>query len=166
MDNGEIVEEMFFGLVFFINGFVHDIHTSEDIAMDTFSDLIAYKHRYNFKVSLKTYLYMIGKSKAYNYIDHRSVLSFTELSDAGDLADEETLEEKVVAGERKKIIRDALDRLPYEMREAVYLIFFEDMTYKEAAKVMRKSPKQVDNLLYRAKKKLKEILGERGENLL
>lgn len=35
----EIMEELFRSLVFFINGYVHDIHAAEDIAIDAFSDL-------------------------------------------------------------------------------------------------------------------------------
>ena len=56
----EIMQELFCGLVFFINGFVHDPHAAEDIAIDAFSDLVVHRHRYNFRVSLKTYLYMVG----------------------------------------------------------------------------------------------------------
>ena len=55
----EIMQELFCGLVFFINGFVHDPHAAEDIAIDAFSDLVVHRHRYNFRVSLKTYLYMV-----------------------------------------------------------------------------------------------------------
>ena len=58
----EIMQELFCGLVFFINGFVHDPHAAEDIAIDAFSDLVVHRHRYNFRVSLKTYLYMVGRS--------------------------------------------------------------------------------------------------------
>ena len=36
----EIMEELFRSLVFFINGYVHDIHAAEDIAIDAFSDLV------------------------------------------------------------------------------------------------------------------------------
>ena len=59
----EIMQELFCGLVFFINGFVHDPHAAEDIAIDAFSDLVVHRHRYNFQVSLKTYLYMVGRSR-------------------------------------------------------------------------------------------------------
>ena len=38
--------------------------------------------------------------------------------------------------------------------------------YDETGKVMKKSRKQVDNLLYRAKKELRIILGKDGELLL
>ena len=38
---------------------MQDYHTAEDLAMDVFSDLIVHRHRYNFKSSLKTYLFMV-----------------------------------------------------------------------------------------------------------
>jgi RNA polymerase sigma-70 factor (ECF subfamily) len=60
----EIVKEYFDSLVFFINGYVSDFQAAEDIAIDTFSDLIVNKKRYNFKVTLKTYLFMLAKSRA------------------------------------------------------------------------------------------------------
>ena len=47
----DIMKELFRGLVFFIDGFVRDPHTAEDIAIDVFSDLIVHKHRFNFKVA-------------------------------------------------------------------------------------------------------------------
>lgn len=126
----EIMKEMFDGLVFFIDRYVHDIHAAEDIAIDAFSDLVVNKHRYNFKVTLKTYLFMLGRSR------------------------------------RKRIVNNALDSLPDDMRVVIHLIYFEDLSYDEAGKVMKKSRKQVDNLLYRAKKELRIILGKDGELLL
>ena len=40
------------------------------------------------------------------------------------------------------------------------------MTYEQTAKVMKKNRKQIDNLLYRAKKELRIILEKDGEHLL
>ena len=78
----EIMKELFDSLVFFIDRYVHDVHTAEDIAIDVFSDLIVHKHRYNFKVTLKTYLFMLGRSRALNYIKRRKVVEFTQLDNA------------------------------------------------------------------------------------
>ncbi|MCH5198562.1 MAG: sigma-70 family RNA polymerase sigma factor, partial [Oscillospiraceae bacterium] len=156
----DIMKELFFGLVFFINGYVHDTHTAEDIAMDTFSELIVHKHRYNFKVTLKTYLYMIGRSRALDYIKHRKIIDFTELNEAQNLTDDgRSLEEIILWDEKKRVLNAAIARLPEDLREAVRLIYFEEMTYEDAAKVMHKNRKQVDNLLYRAKKELRALLG-------
>lgn len=163
----DVMEQLFCKLVFFIDSYVHDIHAAEDIAIDTFSDLIVHKHRYNFKVTLKTYLYMIGRSRALDYIKHRKIINFTELKEAQNLTDDgRILEEKILADERKRIINSAMSKLPDDMRAAVHLVYFEEMTYKETAKVMKKNIKQIDNLLYRAKKELRNILGEEGELLL
>ena len=164
---GELMKELFRGLVFFIDGFVHDTHAAEDIAIDTFADLVVHRHRYNFKVSLKTYLYMVGRSRALDYLKHRKVIDFVELSEAQGVTDEAAaLERLVLADARKRLIHGAVAKLPENMRVAVHLVYFDEMTYEEAAKVMKKSRKQVDNLLYRAKKELRAILGEDGEQLL
>ena len=163
----EIMKEYFDNLVFFIDRFVHDIHAAEDIAIDAFSDLVVNKHRYNFKVTLKTYLFMLGRSRALNYIKHCKVIDFVELSEADNTpSEQETLEEIVLADERKRVVNNALASLPDDMRVVIHLIYFEELTYDEAAKVMKKNRKQVDNLLYRAKKELRIILGKDGELLL
>lgn len=161
----DVMKELFHSLVFFIHRYVQDIHTAEDLAMDVFADLIVHRHRYNFKVTLKTYLFMLGRSRALDYIKHRKVIEFTELSDA-DAADEGSLEDMILADQRKKAIHSAIDKLPEDMQIAVHLYYFEGLSYREAAKIIKKSPKQVDNLLYRAKKELRSMLGKEGEQLL
>ena len=161
-----IMQELFHSLVFFVNRYVQDIPAAEDIAMDVFADLIVHKHRYNFRVSLKTYLFMLGRSRALDYIKHRNVLEFVELSAAQIPDDGKSLEERLLEDQRKKAIHSALIMLPEDMRIAVHMVFFEDMSYQEAAMVMKKNRKQVDNLLQRAKKELRIILGKEGEQLL
>ena len=162
----EIMKELFHSLVFFINRYVQDIHTAEDLAIDTLSDLIVHPKRFNFQVSLKTYLFMIGRSRALDYIKRRKIIRFTELSDADSLEDAATLEERILADQRKRAVHNALAQLPKDMAEAVYLIYFEELSYQDAGVVLKKNRKQVDNLLYRAKKELRSILGEDGEQLL
>ena len=110
---------------------------------------------------------MLGRSRALNYIKHRKVINFVELTEADNIsAEQETLEEIILEDERKRIVNNALNSLPDDMRVVVHLIYFEDLTYDEAAKVMKKNRKQVDNLLYRAKKEIRIILGKDGELLL
>ena len=163
----EIMKELFDNLVFFIERYVHDIHVAEDIAIDVFSDLVVNKHRYNFKVTLKTYLFMLGRSRALNYIKHRKIIDFVELTEADTVtAEQETLEDIVLADERQRVVNHALNSLSDDMRVVIHLIYFEEMSYDEAAKIMKKNRKQVDNLLYRAKKELRIILGKDGELLL
>ncbi len=162
----DIMKELFCGLIFFIDRYVHDVHTAEDIAMDVFSDLLVHRHRYNFKVTLKTYLYMLGRSRALDYLKRHKTVDFVELSEAEHLSENEDLEDFVLADERKHAVNFAISKLPEDMQTVIHLVYFEGMTYLEVAKVMKKNRKQIDNLLYRAKKELHIILGKDGEDLL
>lgn len=159
----EIMERSFLNLVFFIDGYVHDVHEAEDIAMDVMSDLFV-KRRYNFRSSLKTYLFMLGKSRAIDRLRRRRTRAEAPLEEAERIADERAdLESRVLEDERSRELNEALRSLPGEQRTAVRLVYFERMTYEETARVMGKTRKQIDNLLSRAKEKLRGQLGAKEE---
>ena len=162
----EIMGELFYPLVFFVNRYTRDLPAAEDIAMEAMTELFVHKHRYNFKVSLKTYLFLLGKSRALNWLRRKKGLREAELTEAEDLSEQDELERRALDSERKRVVNAALAELPEDMRMAVHLVFFEELSYEETARVMKKNRKQVDNLLYRAKKALRSILGEEGEQLL
>ena len=161
----EIIKELFAGLVFFVNRYVEDVHAAEDIAIDVFTELVVHKGRFDFRVSLKTYLFMIGRSRALNYIKRRNRIRMEPLSEAEQLLDQLTLEEKVLADQRKRLVHQGLSQLPEDMRLAVHLVYLEGLSYEETARILKKTRKQVDNLLYRGKKALRAALGEEGANL-
>jgi len=163
----QIVKVYFDSLVFFLYRYVQDYGIAEDLALDAFAQLVASKHRYNFSVSLKTYLFMIGRSRALDYIRHKQKLQMAELSEAMQIpADEPPLEELLLADTRKRVVHKAMEQLSEELRLVVHLVYFEDLQPYEVARILKKSRKQVYNLLYRAKNTLRTILGEEGELLL
>ena len=150
-------------LIFFINRFVHNPAAAEDLAIDAFMELIIHKGRYNFQTSLKTYLFMIGRSRALNYLKHERKLRMVELCDAEkEIAEYTAMEERLIVYEEKRAVSTALEQLPEDFRTVLHLIYFEELSYEEAAKVMKKNRKQVDNLLYRAKNALRSIMGREG----
>lgn len=149
-------------LTFFINRYVRDIHQAEDLAIDAFMYIFVHRKKFNFKVSLKTYLFMIGRSRALDYLRHTKRLERME-PEQEMMPDYGQIEDTVIAGEQQRALNNALSELSNDMSIAVHLVYFEELSYDEAAKVMKKSRKQIDNLLYRAKKKLKELLREEGE---
>ncbi len=158
-----IVREYRLPLTFFIDRYVNDTAAAEDIAVDVFMYVLAEPKRYNFRVSLKTYLFMLGRSRAVDYIRRRKRL--TALDEIGEGAEEASLEELVLKDEIKLRVNKAMAALPQEMRLAVHLVYFEGLSYEETAKVMKKNKKQVDNLIYRAKKELRTLLEKEGELL-
>ncbi len=154
-------------LIFFIHRYIKDLDMAEDIAIDVFCQVLLHPKRYHFKTSLKTYLFMIAKSRAIDYLRKQNRFRFVDMESVeGELVESKSLEEIVLENQIKKEVHKALFQLPEEMRVAVHLIYFEDLSYKDAAAIMKKTTKQIDNLLFRAKKLLKEILGEEGKKLL
>lgn len=161
-----ILEEYRDSLTFFINRYVRDIDAAEDIAIDVFADLLVHRHRYNFSVSLKTYLFMLGRSRALNHLKRRGRLQMVDLSEVeGTLAAPDDPESALLTTERRRAVHTALAQLPPDMRAAVHLVYFEDLSYAETARVMKKSVKQIDNLLYRAKAVLRTTLAKEVERI-
>jgi len=163
----EILKEYRDHLVFFINRYVQDYGAAEDIAIDVFVQLIIHRYRYNFKTPFKTYLFMMGHSRALDYLRRRKRITLTDWSDMeAELSEFTALEENLLADERRMAVHNGLAKLPEDMRAAVHLVYFEQLSYEDAAKVMKKNRKQVDNLLYRAKAELRKIIGEEGRLLI
>lgn len=151
-------------LTFFIQRYVHDLPAAEDLAIDVFMELVVHPKRYNEKYSLKTYLFMLARSRALDLLRSRKRHETFPLEQTEEtLADEQELEEQFLKEERARQLHQAIGKLPEEQQTAVHLVYFEEMSYADAAKIMKKSAKQIDNLLYRAKQTLRGLLGEDGE---
>ena len=59
-------------LIYFISKYTNNIYVAEDISQDVFVYILLNKDKYDFKYSLKTYLYMIAKCRAINYLKKES----------------------------------------------------------------------------------------------
>ena len=72
------------------------------------------------------------------------------------------VEAAVQTEERSEILHLCMGRLSPDYREALYLVYFEGMKHAEAAAVMRKSEKQIADLVYRGRKSLRGHLEREG----
>ena len=153
----EVLTAYFNGLTYFANGFVHDVHSAEDVAIEALTELVIHPSRFGFRSSLKTYLYAVARHKALNLVRRRGGITLVPLEE--NERDEASLEADVLDGAVKKALAEAVRGLPEPMRSAVHLVYLEGMSYDEAAAVLKKNRKQIDNLLTRAKKELREKLG-------
>lgn len=85
------------------------------------------------------------------------------LDDLAQEPEEQALIEEVVkTGERNRTLHLCMERLSPNYREALYLTYFEGMSYLQAAKVMGKSEKQITNMVYRGKQSLRALLAKEG----
>ena len=154
----KIVELYGNNLVLFINSYVKNITVAEDLMEDTFMELIIHKYAFRGESTLKTYLFKIARNKALNYIKkNKNISEFPE-----NLEDKKQLEEQILKNETNKLINKALKQINNDYATVIYLIYFENLSYDEIGKIMKKTNKQVKNLAYRARNSLKEVLKEVG----
>lgn len=157
---GEVVELYRENLIFFILRYVNSFDTAEDLAEDVFVELLVHPERFEGKSSLKTYLFSIARNKAVDWLRKHTRFVLSSIEDEGEIADFMTLEEAVARSERKRRLSEALGDIKEEYRIAIHLVYLEEMSYDDAGRIMKKSRKQVENLLYRGKKALRERLGD------
>ena len=60
------------------------------------------------------------------------------------------------------MLYEAISSLNSEYRHVLFLMYFEDFDTAETARIMKKSKRQVGNLVYRAKQALKKELERSG----
>jgi RNA polymerase sigma-70 factor (ECF subfamily) len=68
----------------------------------------------------------------------------------------------IVLADQKRVVKEALEKLPQRQRAAVALYYFEELPQIEAAKVMQLTPRAFDSLIVRARLNLKKYLTEIG----
>ncbi len=165
----EIVGEYKDGLILYLNNYVNNLCIAEELTEDTFFRLLVKKPKFHGKSSFKSWLYAIGRNVAVDYIRHNSKLSGTPLEEMeGYLSDMQSLEQSYIKEESKIALHNALSKLAPDYRQVIWLVYFEDFSNKEVSTALKKSDRQVKNLLYRAKKALKSELEKEGfsyENL-
>lgn len=159
----EVVDECNERLIFYINRFINNLDISEEIAADCFVSLVICPKKFKFKSSVLTYLFSIAHNKCVNYFRRNSSVRIVPLDDYLKISDEyKAFEEKIIADEEYKMLNIALNELKKEYREVLHLLYYEELSYKEIAKIMNKSEKQIDNYCYRGKISLKKKLEEMG----
>ena len=150
-------------LIYFISRYTGgDIYIAEDIAQDVFAHIYVYKESYNDKYSFKTFIYTLGRNKA---VDSIRKLSRTKLVDMDNSSNDslyqsQSLEDKIIKDEEKRLIIDSMKTLNPDYQRAIYLVAFEELSYKEIAKIMGKTLPQTKVLIHRARKTLKSIIEE------
>ena len=159
----ELVKMYNDSLIFYLNGFINNIAISEDIAADTFVELIVKKSNFRNDYMFKTWLFKIARNNAIDYLRKQSKRQAQPIENLeNELIDKETLENAILKDEQSRQLHDAMAAMHNEYRDVLHLIYFEDMSYENAAAVLGKNAKQIKNLVYRAKQTLKSILEKGG----
>lgn len=159
---GDLVHEYKDGLTVFLNSFTNDLFEAEELMEETFFKLAYKKPKYSGKSSFRTWLYTIARNLAIDYLRKKKKVKMVSTDECYDISDNVNIEENYLIEERKIVVHKLIQKLKYEYRQVICLIYIEGFSNSETALIMHKNNRQITNLLYQAKKALKTELEKEG----
>lgn len=149
-----IVEKYRKSLISFIYKMIKDIEVAEDITQEVFVYIYKTKKEFDFKYTLKTYLFTTAKSRAINYLNsHKKEVPFEETNNSKLY--NESVDDYLIKKEEKDYLLKNIENLKEDYKIVIHLRDFEGFSYEEIAKILNKTIPQTKMLLYRARKSLK-----------
>lgn len=149
------------GLVLYLTGFVGNIAIAEELTEETFVKLVLKRPSFYQNSAFKTWIYSIARNTAIDYL-RRNRRADIPLEEAPQLADEANLERTYIQQEKKIFLHRCMKQLKPEYRQVLWLAYFEEFSYREIARILRKTTHSVETLAYRARLALKSILIKEG----
>ncbi|MCL2664906.1 MAG: RNA polymerase sigma factor [Defluviitaleaceae bacterium] len=148
----------------FIFLIVKDYYETKHLTMEAFARLAASGSAFMKKSTLKTYLFAIGKNLALRYLKMRKKSQHIPYEEAlKSLVNED--DEPYSLLERKetnRMVAEAINELKSEHRDVLLYLYFDEMSYIQAGRIMKKSESQIRGLAHRAKESLKRKLESDG----
>lgn len=141
--------------------------TSEDIE-EAFSDTFVklwrsvdqFDERKN--ASLKTYIITIARNTALDYLRKKGRNPISDLGDYDVIDLTDGPEKKILSKQTEEKIHQAISEMGEPERTIFILRFFYCLPIKNIAEKLELKPKQVENILYKRKEKLREELIQKG----
>ena len=137
-----------------------------DLAQETFVRVYQSREKYQPKGEFSTWLFAIATNllrQHFRWLKRHPTVSMDSVEPGCDdpplsahLPAEDS--NNVERDERARIVKDAVTALPPELREAVLLFEYEDLSHEQISKLAGCSKKAVETRLYRARALLREKL--------
>jgi RNA polymerase sigma-70 factor (ECF subfamily) len=145
-------------MVSYFRRMVRDQGLAEDLAQEVFLRVYKSRERYQPEAKFTTWLYRIATNLALNAIrDRKDEVSSIPGDDPDGGTEFErfvdpqpTVEQRLVQGDRERMIRHAVEALPENQRAAVLLHKYQEVDYRQIARILRVSESAVKSLLFRA----------------
>jgi RNA polymerase sigma factor (sigma-70 family) len=135
---------------------------AEDVVQTTYLKVMSGRARFGGRSAFRTWLFGVIRQTAReqrrrerSHVERAERLAVEPAAAAAARPDE-----VVERGERARALLAALAELPERQREVLHLVFYQDLTIREAAEVMEVSLGSARVHYERGKKRLRTLLGE------
>ncbi|UOD35137.1 RNA polymerase sigma factor [Deferribacteraceae bacterium V6Fe1] len=148
--------------------YVKDVQDAEDLAQEVFMQVYESFEQFRNEAELSTWIYRIAVNKSIDFNRKKvrkkrfgQIVSLFGFKEEGEIMIADKGKEphkKIEDEERKKILQEAIDKLPDNQKTVIILNKYEGFKNKEIAEIMKISVSAVDSLMHRAKKNLHDML--------
>ncbi|TKG96996.1 sigma-70 family RNA polymerase sigma factor [Puteibacter caeruleilacunae] len=155
-------------LLHFGRQYCQDISLIEDCIQDLFVDLFYYRARLSRTDNVRYYLYRSLRRKLAKAVKGAKNFQHTDDDTGYAFFIEYSIEDTIVDTEQKKelatLVKNELESLPSKQQEALYLRFFQSMSYDEIAELMQIEKQSIRMSVYRAIKTIRENICKKLPN--
>ncbi len=149
-------------VTFYINGYTNNLRDGEDLMIEAFARIMV-KKPFIQKGAFKAYLYKTARNLALRFCEKRKGVMVFGLEELNrELSDSMLSDAAGNDSEREAILHVCLERIDPELKEALWLVYCDELTYAQAAEVMHVSAKRIDHLLSRGKEHMRRELKKEG----
>ena len=147
-------------LIRYAYSITHSTVAAEDAMEDAFAALLVGRRHFHSQEQIRSWLYKTTHNKAVDYLRrHKREVPLEDVENILFSSDPAAI---TALRERNRAIYVCMQRLPQQYREVLILTYFDSFSVAEICTILRKSKKQVYNLLARARIALKELLIQEG----
>ena len=137
--------------------------TAEDLMQEVFLKALLSLPDQN--ENLRAWLYKVARNACFNELRNRKREVKMDPAAGADVyaagagkKSQNSLTDILIRNEQKKMLYEAMLKLPDRQREILELFYFSEMSMKQIAEIMKLTPQNVRVLAYRAKKQLREYM--------
>ncbi|YCM43213.1 sigma-70 family RNA polymerase sigma factor [Verrucomicrobiaceae bacterium 227] len=152
-------------LTAFVLRYTKNTSEASDLAQETFVRIYQQRAKYRQKGKFSTWMFTIAANLCRNHARWKSRHpSVAGLEDGQNLPSSQSTDPKdspdlnAIRDDEADKIRQAVQALPHDLRTAILLFEYENLSYAEIARVLACTPKTVETRLYRARQILREKL--------
>ncbi len=136
----------------------HNEQDALDLAQETFVRIFQHRARYRPGARFSTWMFQIALNLARDHARRLKRRPTTTLDEAPEPSISRNPSHEATDAEAVVAVRAAITGLPEDLREAVLLSTFQDLSHAEIAEIVDATPKAVEARLYRAREKLRGLL--------
>ena len=157
-----LIDLYYDGLALYLNTYLRNLSAAEELAEDVFVLLATRRPAFGGRSGFKTWLYAIGRHRAVDRLRRSRHAPLPIDACETVIADDLDVEKHYIQDEEKRAVHGAMSRLKADYRQALWLVYFEDMSQQEVAQVMERSVGSVEHLLRRARAALRSEMQKEG----